>query len=905
MQQIKQLYQAALEREASGRAAFLADACAGDEALRREVESLLAYETQAAGFIETPAFKVAAEMFAEEKGQTFTGQQIGSYRVLAKIGAGGMGEVYLAKDARLGRKVALKVLPSRFTDDAERVGRFEQEARAASALNHPNIITIYEIGQVSTEAGGTHFIVTEFIEGHTLRQQIAGARMTLAATMDVAVQVASALTAAHAEGIVHRDIKPENVMVRPDGLVKVLDFGLAKLTESQPANVDTEAPTGVKVDTGTGIVMGTVRYMSPEQARGLKVDGRTDIFSLGVMLYELIAGQAPFTGTTTADLIAAILEREPLPLQRYLPEVPEALEWIVSKALRKDREERYQTVKDMLVDLKNLKQELEFEAKHQRSAKSKVSEGVKEHYLAASAQAVETMGEGAAPTGIAAPVHTTSSAEYLVTEIKRHKIGVIAALAVMIAAVVAAVYFTRSSQAIDSLAVLPFVNAGADPNTEYLSDGITESLISNLSQLPNLKVKSRSAVFRYKGKETDPQAVGRELDVRAVLTGKVTQRGDGLVLSVELVDARDSNQIWGEQYNRKLSDILQVQGEITSHITEKLRLRLTGADQQRLAQHSKGNPEAYRLYLKGRYYADRLTQEGFEKSIESINQAIAIDPNYALAYGGLAYCYFQATDLILPPKESIPKSREAAKRALALDDTLAEAHAGLASIHWQYDWDWTAAEKEFKRAIELSPNESGAHMSYGFYLTIMGRFDEAIAEGKRAQDLDPLDVSASLQMGVTLHFARRSDQAMEQARQTVKMDPNLWLAHIILGRTYERKGQLSDAIAEYQKARQIDDSTAEILMDLGRAYGVAGKKAEAQQVLAELKEPSKRRYVAPFHIAMVYIGLGEKDQAFAWLEKAYEARSWYMTWLKTAPELESLRSDPRFADLQRRVGFTP
>jgi len=906
-QQIDQLFQAALGLAPEARSAFLAEACGGDEELRREVESLLESDERAESFIEAPAFERAAGLLAEEAAPTPVGRRFGHYRILSLLGAGGMGEVYLAQDTRLGRKVALKLLPVRFTQDAARVHRFKQEARAASATNHPNIITIYEIGQAAPEAGGTHFIATEFVEGETLRRHLAGTRLTLTAALEVAAQVAAALAAAHDTGVVHRDIKPENIMLRPDGYVKVLDFGLAKLTELPSDAVDTGAPTQTAMTTEPGLVMGTVAYMSPEQARGLKVDARSDIFSLGVVLYEMIAGCAPFAGATRSDVLAAILTAEPAPLTQHAPEVPPELNRVVAQALRKDREERYQTIKDLLSDLKDLKQELEFKAKLERSPQPEARNQAQAARGSEPAE-LQPAEPAAADTDKEAGTRTTSSAEYLVGEIKRHKLGAVLALVMLIAALSAVAYFSPfggSGQAIDSLAVLPFVNAGADPNTEYLSEGITDSLISNLSQLPKLKVKSRSAVLRYKGREADPQAVGRELGVRAVLTGRVTQRGDGLALSVELVDARDSNQLWGGQYNRRLADILVVQEEIASHITEKLRLRLTGAEQQRLARRSAGNPEAYRLYLKGRYYTSRLTQEGFEKGIESFNQAIALDPNYALAYAGLGGCYINAVDLILPPREAMPKAKEALRRALAVDDTLAQAHVALAVIHWQYDWDWAAAEREFRRAIELNPNEARVHASYGFFLALMGRFDEGIAEEKRAQELDPLFVGASLQLGVVLHLARRYDQAVEQARQTINMDPNFWLAHTVLGRAYEQQGQLQDAIAECQKARQIDDTTAEILMDLGRAYAVAGQRAEAAAVLAELQARSRRSYVAPFHIAMVYVGLGQKEQALAWLERAYRERSWYLTWLKVAPEFDSLRPDPRFADLLRRVGLQP
>jgi eukaryotic-like serine/threonine-protein kinase len=551
------------------------------------------------------------------------GKTLSHYQVTEKLGAGGMGEVYLAQDTQLRRKVALKLLPAQFTKDEDRLHRFEQEAYAASALNHPNIITIHEIGQV----GDSHFIATEFIDGQTLRQQMTS-RLRLTEALDVVIQVASALTAAHAAGILHRDVKPENVMLRPDGLVKVLDFGLAKLAERSSPRMGAEAPTAAQVDTDPGTVMGTAQYMSPEQARGLKVDGRTDIFSLGVVLYEMVAGRAPFEGATAADLIISIVEKEPAPLSRYAPDVRAELQRIVSKALRKDRETRYQTVKDLLIDLKSLREELEFEAKLERSGERNVTRG--ELVTPSGGQAGVAAGELVVSTEEAGVVvRTTSSAEYLVGEVRRHKGPVLLALAILIIAGAAIFYSARGGKAIDSVAVLPFVNASADPDTEYLSDGITESLINSLSQVSRIKVIARSSVFRYKGRETDPRAVGRELGVQAVLTGRVMQRGDDLSISAELMDARDNSHIWGEQYHRKLADLLTVQQEITRDMSEKLRLKLSGEEQKRLTKSYTENAEAFQLYSKGRYYWNRQTEDGTKKAIECFQQAIDKDPNYA------------------------------------------------------------------------------------------------------------------------------------------------------------------------------------------------------------------------------------------------------------------------------------
>jgi serine/threonine-protein kinase len=828
------------------------------------------------------------------------GTRLGRYEIRSQIGAGGMGEVYRALDTDLDRTVAIKILPAALASNPQRLQRFTQEAKAASALNHPHILTIHEIGAQDE----IQFIATEFIDGETLRIRISQG-MKLGDLLEVAIQTSSALAAAHEAGIIHRDIKPENIMVRRDGFIKVLDFGLAKLVQPKDSATDAEAPTRAMINTDAGTVMGTANYMSPEQAKGTHMDARTDLWSLGVVLFEMITGQVPFPGETPTETISLILQRDAAPLSRYAIDVPAELDRIVTRALTKDREERYQTAKDFLIDLRNLKRKLEVDAEIDRTVPSEMRAALSTR----SGQSSMGTASSVAATSMAPIGAPASSAENVFGKIKKQKLAVAAIAGLAVLAIIAGAFGWRAYQnkssegPIDSIAVLPFANTSKDPNIEYLSDGLTESLINTLSHVTSLRVTSRSAVFRYKDREVDAQTAGGELKVRAILKGGVKQLGDQLVISVELVDARDNHQIWGEQYVRKFTDVLAVQREIVKEVSGKLRLKLSNAEEQNLTKRYPDNPESYRLYLKGRYYANRLTKEGFDKGIESITQAIELDPNYALAYVGLYICYFQAVDLSMAPREGMPKAKAAVLKAIALDDTLTEAHVGLANILWQYDWDWPAAEREFKRAIELNPNDAGGHIWYGFYLTAMGRIDEAIAEEKRAQELDPLEVFAFVQLGVTLHFARRYDQAVDQARQAVKMDPNFWLTHVTLGRAYEQKGQLAEAIAEYEKAREIDVNNPEVLMDLGRAYALAGRRAEADRILAELKARTKTGYVSPFHIAMVYIGLGDKEQAFAALEQAHEARSWYMTWLKEAPEFNSLRSDPRFADLVRRVGL--
>lgn len=831
-----------------------------------------------------------------------TGTKLGSYEILSLLGAGGMGQVYLAQDTKLRRKVALKLLSAEVADNRDRLRRFVQEAEAAAALNHPNVAHIYEVNQ----QGEVNFIAMEYVEGETLRSLITNGRINISGAVHVAMEVAGALSAAHEAGIVHRDIKPENIMLRPDGYVKVLDFGLAKLTESKAISTDTEAPTIARFESDPGTVLGTANYMSPEQARGQEVDVRTDIFSLGVVLYEMAAGRTPFEGESTTDVLAAILVREPPPLARYSREAPETLEWITAKALRKNREERYQTAKELLSDLRELKQRLEFQAQLERSTSTDMV-GMRMPATSSGTTAVETAQQTGVHTKDAEALRRTSSAEYIVSEIKRHKKSAalfLLALVIALSAVGYYSYFSDTGSAlIDSIAVLPFDNQGGDENAEYFSDGITESIIYSLSQLPNLRVTPRNSAFRYKGKEADAQAVGRELGVQALLMGRVAQRGDNLSISAELVDARANRLLWGEQYNRKRSDILAVQEEIAKEISEKLRLRLTGEDQKQLTRGKTAKPEAYERYLMGRYLWNKRRGDAIEKSIEYFNQAIAIDPNYALAYAGLADSYVLLSNYTpTHPKEAYPKAMAAATMALAINDKLAEAHTTLAYIKENYEWDLGGAETEFKRGIELNPNYPTGHQWYGEYLSVVGRHEEAIGEFKKALELDPLSLVIHRELGNTLLFAGQHDQAIEQLRKTFDIDSSFPI-HRDLGWAYTQKAMYGEAIAQFQTGISSYGEASLKLSGLGYTYAVSGKRSEALKVLERLEELSQRVYVPPTHVAAVYAGLGDKDKAFQWLEKAYRERDEGLIYLNVAPPWVSLRSSSQFTDLTRRIGL--
>ena len=826
------------------------------------------------------------------------GLTLSHYRIVSKLGAGGMGEVYLAEDIRLGRKVALKVLNAEFTMHEDRVRRFQQEAHAASALSHPNILTIFDIGKEDS----IHFIATEFVDGQTLRSTLTQARMKISDVLDVASQTAAALAAAHAAGIIHRDIKPENIMLRPDGLIKVLDFGLAKLVEIQALSTDSGARTLINADTDPGTVMGTVAYMSPEQARGQKVDARTDIFSLGVVVYEMIAGRAPFEGETASHVIVSILEKEPAPLTGSSPDVPSELERIVSKALAKDKDERYQTVKDLLIDLKRLKQRREVDAEIERS----VSPDAIDRSTGGTSSGLDSVGTAKPESTGSVAAHTTSSAEYLVSGIKQHKKSVIAALAFLLIAGAALIYsvYPAGNVAIDSIAVLPLANSGGDPNLEYLSDGVSESLINSLSQLQRLRVTARTTAFRYKGKEADPQQVGRDLNVRAVLLGRVRQMGDSLNIQVDLVDATTGAQLWGEDYNRKTSDILAVKQDISREITDRLRLKLTGDEQQQITRRDTTNSEAYQSYLRGRYHWNKRSGDELKKAIEQFQEAIDRDPNYALAYTGLADCYMLLEQYTgIPSSETAPKAKAAAERALAIDDSLAEAHTSLAFQH-QQSWRWEEAEKEFKRAISLNPNYPTARHWYQILLGALGRDDEALAEIKRALELDPLSPVLEVNIGDDLVRKGDLDSALEHAKRLVQLDPNFALAHQTYGQVYLKQRRYAEAVTEFQQNVR-NDRSAYSLSYLGYALGMAGRRDEASALLKELEGMYNKRESLAHYQAAVYAGLGDKDQAFAWLEKGFQARAGMLVFVIFDNTFDPLRSDPRYADLLRRMGLKP
>jgi serine/threonine protein kinase/Flp pilus assembly protein TadD len=786
------------------------------------------------------------------------GTRLGPYEVLAPIGAGGMGEVYLAEDTRLDRKVALKLLPAEFTEDESRVRRFVQEAKAASALNHPNILTIHDIGQLDSR----HYIAAEFIDGQTLRGRMAGDRMTLPEALDVAAQVANALAAAHEARIAHRDIKPENVMLRRDGYVKVLDFGLAKLTE-RPARETAAASATLSAGTDPGTVLGTVSYMSPEQARGVEVDTRTDIFSLGVMLYEMIAGRRPFDGQTTTDVFVSILEREPPPLQT---EAPAELQRIIAKALRKNREERYQTAKDFLLDLKSLREALTYETKTPASAIS---------------------GDR-------------------VSVIQRHKVAAFAALVLLLLSIAGlAVYWQvgRAGGSIDSIAILPFVDQNHDPQNEYLSDGLTESIINNLTQISALRVIARTSVFRYKGKESDALGAAQALGVRAVVTGRVQQRGDNLTVSAELVDVRENKQLWGQRYDRKLADVFSVQEEIAKEISEKLRVKLTGAERQQLAKRPTDNLKAFQYYTQARAHTQRRSREDLLEAIRYSEKAIAEDGNYALAYAGLSDALVNlVVRSYMAPVEGRRKATEAALKALALDPNLAEAHVsiGVTRVTWA-PFNFSQGDRELRRALELSPNLSWAHQILGFSFIRQGRFDESLAAFLKARELDPLSSINARGVAAVYLLKRDYARALDVLRQANELGPAFSLPAEI--GIYIQTRRFDEALAALEQAKRERTNDPILVHCTGMVYAAQGKRTEALQIVKELEAMSGDSLSQALWIAKIHALMNEKEAALSWLDRGLPAGA-LGVFYKDEPVWDSIRSDPRFADLLRKMGVT-
>jgi serine/threonine-protein kinase len=855
-QQIEDLFHEALNVEAGDRSAYLMSACNGDESLRLEVESLLKAFEHEHSFMEQPAMSLGMKILSGGVAEELIGKTIGSYKIVRQLGRGGMGEVYLAEDGKLNRNVALKFFTSHHTDNVWMRRQLTKEARAVASLEHPNICAVYGIEQ----ADGYDFIVMQYIEGETLDSLMANGPLELNKILELSDQIISALAAAHSHGIIHRDIKPQNIMVTAEGQIKVLDFGLAKVVQ-QKQNMERAAEDQSQLSQ-TGLIVGTVAYMSPEQLRAEELDFRSDIFSVGILLYELISGKNPYKRKSEADTISATLTTSPSPLAHPASKIPPALNAIVHKCLEKEKERRYQSANDLLSALNKFK-----------------SESRRRFHLSRRA---------------------------------------IAALALLLLLVVGSTFayfrFTRvdtstastPNKEIHTLAVLPPINESANPKAEYLGNGLTASLVNQLSRLSRLRVIAPSSLPGHQDRNLDLQKIGRDLKVDAVLVERIKERDGLLMFQTTLVSSANGATLWEDEYDILVAEIQTLPQVISEKIVLTLQLQVNEDDKQFLTKAQTDRPEAYKLYLLGRHYWSKRDKDNIKKAINYFKQATDIDPLYAQAWTGLADSYVLLNSVAygdMPTEKAMTLARAAARKALEIDNTLCEAHTSLGVIKLRYEWQWLEAESEFKRAIELNPEYAPAHFWYSNVLSVMGREDEAIAESELARSLDPFSPLMSMNIGRAYYYAHQYDKALKQLIETLKEAPDNTKAEYVLGYVYLRMGMLQQAIQIFERFYPTQKAFA--AAPLGYAYARAGRRDDALRILAELEELSKKGNISPHERAVIYIGLDDKEQAFAWLRKAYEERFFSLAYLMVDPMYDSLRADPRFADLARDMNLKP
>jgi eukaryotic-like serine/threonine-protein kinase len=842
---VEALYHQSLTLPVAARAPFLRDACGDDGPLREEVEALLAVADEAEHFLEDANDSAAApHRLARE---SLVGQDLGPYHIVALLGAGGMGAVYRATDARLGRDVALKVLHHAFNADPDHVGRFDLEARATALLNHPNILAIFDVGLHE----GRPYFVTELLDGETLREALGRGRLPVREALGYAVQIASGLAAAHDKGIVHRDVKPDNIFITSDGRAKLLDFGVAKLVEG------TSRPQHVTADRTR---IGTIGYMSPEQVRGDPVDARSDIFGLGAVLYEMVTGRRAFACETAAVTPSGVLYDEPpYDAPDRTPAVARTLD-IARRCLQKSPAARFHSCHDVALVLSDV------------------------------------MSAAGSYTATRSRWRTAAVATVLVV------LGSVAA-----AWIVAQWSATAGSPPIHSIAVLPLESLSRGPDDELFADGMTGALITNLAKIRALRVVSRTSAMRFKHTRKTLEEIGRELNVDAVVEGSIERVGARVRISAQLIRTAADAHLWADTYDRDVKDILMLQDEVARSIAREIRVTLTPEERAGLATARVVDPTAYALYLKGRFFWNERTKGSIDRAIAYFLQAIERDPSYAAAHSGLADCYlslgFSFDVGSVPPRDAIPKAKAAALKALALDESLAEAHNSLAYAKLNYDWDWPGAEAEFRRALALNPGSAEAHHWYAHWLVSRGMLDESLAESERALALDQLNPIINVHLGWNYFFARQYDKAVTQLNKTVQIDPNYGLAYWYRGLAYEQLQRYDEALTDMRRGAALLQGNVVVSADIGHVHAASGQRGEAERVIEMLQKEAAQRYVSPFEIALIYVALGETDRAFAWLDKAYQDRSDLLVYLDVEPRLDPVRSDPRFKELATKVGL--